>query len=769
MPKLAFDYYRLLVKKEPVLRSVDFATTFECVCHCKHCYAAALRDDSRELLDFDKKKKVIKEALDLGAVAINFVGGEPLCDPDLVDLVASIPPSQAVPVVTSNGVILDERMIERLANAGLGILAVSIDDPDPRKHDRFRGRPGAFNAAVSALEAARARKIECIVNSSITEEKLLDNRAGMLVAMARAYGASINLSLPSPVGRWQPNGFEKLSPRASQILDDLMARPHVRWDGDSNWLEPGCGAGREKITITAYGDVLPCGLIQNAFGNIKDEPLRYIWHRMTRHPMFNVHRNYCPTAQEPGFLDELSSSMDLESGEKAEPPPLARPMIKIPRAKVYFPPQVFMSMAKAAIAPRPKGAARAEFEEALAARAGRKYCITCASGRLALWLSMKVLGAEPGQKIVLPSYTCRVILPSLYSLGLQPLFVDVIPGDYNMDPASVQEVADKETRFLLLTHIHGRPARVEELLELADKKGWHVVEDAAAAFGARTHGRPVGSFGRISYTSLSMYKPWNALGGGALFTDDPGLARKAREVLKKQAVRTPSVITRAKRIAFCTAFAAGTHPIPFSIAGWPVLRAMDLLGPKLVDRLLVSREEPGEAGVHGAEYEEEFGDFESEIGLAQLARAEADDERRRRNSAALAFGLRGSGIDIPDPPPPETKDIALNFVVRVPERNKVIRKLRSLGIDSMPGYVEACSSLVSGRTSTACPVSESLMEDKLYLPNHPPLTEKQMRFIASALHQVIREIEDRNNVVEKYGKSKPGKTGQRAKSKDVVQ
>ncbi len=327
IPKLLRNYKKLLIDKRPVLRTVDFSVTFVCTCECEHCYIQPLVDHTRTALDLEEKKRVIRELLELGAVAINFVGGEPLCDPDLEQLIASIPPSEGVAVVTTNGVLLDEALLDRLIEAGLGILCVSLDEPDAAAHDAFRRRAGTFDQAMRAIVAAEQRGLECVINSVITEEKLLDGRAARLVEMAREQHAKINLALPVPVGRWAKRGIERLSPAADAEMARLRRLSHVRWDGQSNYLKPGCGAGVEKLAITAYGDVLPCGGIQLTFGNVRDKPLRDIWRDMLAYPQFSHLTDRCPLSEDPDFIRRY-----LDPIERCEmPKPLPAEMVLGPR------------------------------------------------------------------------------------------------------------------------------------------------------------------------------------------------------------------------------------------------------------------------------------------------------------------------------------------------------------------------------------------------------------------------------------------------------
>jgi len=327
VPKLVRNYKKLLVDKRPVLRTVDFAITVDCPCACEHCYAALLVDTSRTPLDLGEKKRVIDEMLDLGAVAINFVGGDPLCDPDLMALVAHIPPSEAVPVVTTNAVFLDEPFLDRLIEAGLGILAISLDEPEPAEHDAFRNRPGTYDRAMAAIKAAEKRRLECVINSVVTEEKLLDGRAAWLVDLARCHGARINISLPIPVGRWAGRSLERLSPVAEMELQRLRRQSHVRWDGQSNYLRAGCTAGVEKLSITAYGDVMPCAAIQISFGNIRVRPLREIWQDLLDNSQFSRDTDRCPLAEDLDFVRRYLQPLGQDDAPKPMP---AQEIIELP-------------------------------------------------------------------------------------------------------------------------------------------------------------------------------------------------------------------------------------------------------------------------------------------------------------------------------------------------------------------------------------------------------------------------------------------------------
>lgn len=312
IPKVAANYAALLAGRKR-LRTVDFALTFDCQCNCEHCYARPMTNTTEAPMTFDEMRSAIDQCLALGAITINFVGGEPMCHPRIVDLVASIPRHRGVPVMTTNGIGLTEANVRRLAEAGLSYVAISIDYDDAERHDRFRGRKGVYEAAMAGVTRARQAGLGVIINTLVTPDNLDDGTVDRLVEFARGIGARITLGLPAAVGNWESKGVVKLTEAQRARFDGLLKLPHVRWDGATNYLREGCGAGSEKLNITAYGDVLPCALIHVGFGNVKREPLAAIWQRMLDQPRFRHMAPRCIAAEDRGFIDEVMQKVNAQA------------------------------------------------------------------------------------------------------------------------------------------------------------------------------------------------------------------------------------------------------------------------------------------------------------------------------------------------------------------------------------------------------------------------------------------------------------------------
>jgi len=304
VPKIVRNYLRLVVRKRPVLRSVDFATTFECQARCAHCYSGEMRNEARTLLSEEQVLRTLDDCLRLGALAINLAGGESLLDRRIFSILGHIKPWQAVTVVTTNGLLLTEENVRRLKESRVYLLAVSLDAPDAQGHDAFRGTPGLFDAAVNGIGRARRAGIRVMINTMISPEKLRDGTVDRMIELAHGHKAVLNLILPAYAGEQKKHGTSFLDPETLPLLRRYLALPDVRWDGSSNYLREGCGAGVEKIAITPYGDVLACALIQASFGNVLEEPLEAIWNRMLRVKEFGEVNDFCLAANDPLFVEK---------------------------------------------------------------------------------------------------------------------------------------------------------------------------------------------------------------------------------------------------------------------------------------------------------------------------------------------------------------------------------------------------------------------------------------------------------------------------------
>lgn len=175
---------------------------------------------------------------------------------------------------------------------------------------------------------------------------------------------------------------------------------------------------------------------------------------------------------------------------------------------------------------RPEGGPQVKkFQEMMAVHTLKKYALSTTSGTAALHLAILSLRLKKGDEVIVPALAniadCSVILQE----GLIPVFVDVDPCDFNIDPIKVKKAITRKTKALIVVHMYGQPARIKELLAICHRHNIKLIEDCAQAAGARYFGKYVGSFGDLSCFSFYQTKHIICGEGGMVTTNDKGQAK----------------------------------------------------------------------------------------------------------------------------------------------------------------------------------------------------------------------------------------------------
>ena len=167
------------------------------------------------------------------------------------------------------------------------------------------------------------------------------------------------------------------------------------------------------------------------------------------------------------------------------------------------------------------------FEDAFARYLGVRQCVAVNSGTAALHLALLALGIGPGDEVITVAHTFIATSEAISAVGARPVFVDVDPVSYTMDPAKVEAAITSRTRAILPVHLYGNTADMDALLAIAKRHNLLLVEDACQAHGAQYKGRMAGSMGVAGCFSFYPGKNLGACGeGGAMATNDEALAQK---------------------------------------------------------------------------------------------------------------------------------------------------------------------------------------------------------------------------------------------------
>jgi perosamine synthetase len=171
-----------------------------------------------------------------------------------------------------------------------------------------------------------------------------------------------------------------------------------------------------------------------------------------------------------------------------------------------------------------------EFEAKLAAVAGTKYAVAVSSGTAALHLILLALGIKPGDEVITTPYSFIASANCILYVGATPVFCDIAPGEFNIDPAAIEAKLTPRTKAILIVHVFGFPARMDAIITIAGRYGLPVIEDACEAIGARWNEKPVGCFGNAGTFAFYPNKQITTGEGGAVITDSAELAGMARSL-----------------------------------------------------------------------------------------------------------------------------------------------------------------------------------------------------------------------------------------------
>src|SRR4029079_10460950 len=217
-----------------------------------------------------------------------------------------------------------------------------------------------------------------------------------------------------------------------------------------------------------------------------------------------------------------------------------------------------------------------EFEDRFAQFHSMRHAIATSYGRMAFYYILRALDLPPGSEVIFPALTFWVVPEIARRASLKPVFVDVDPDTFNINPALVEAAITERTRVIVPTHLYGQPCEMDRVLDIAAKYNLIVVEDCAQAAGARFRGRRVGTFGHASFFSFQLLKGINTYGGGMAITSDAALSRSVQaQALREPQPSLPDLIRR-----FATGYGArvAVSPKVLTFWGYPLQAAVSLLG-----------------------------------------------------------------------------------------------------------------------------------------------------------------------------------------------
>ncbi len=328
-----------------------------------------------------------------------------------------------------------------------------------------------------------------------------------------------------------------------------------------------------------------------------------------------------------------------------------------------------------------------EFEERFSSYIGKKYGIAVSSGTAALMIALDALGIKEGDEVITTPFTFSATSNSILYTGARPVFADINPKTFNIDPEMVEKKITKKTKAVLAVHLYGNPCNIKALQDICYEHGLLFIEDAAQAHGAEYNGKKAGSFGDASCFSFYATKNIVTGEGGMILTDSEDIDKKTR------VIRNHGQTSQY------------THEF--------------------------------------LSYNFRMTDINAAIGIVQLKKLDELNEKRAENAAFFTKEL--SGLDWLETPVVERNAISSwhQYTIKVlnGKRDEFVEYMKENGIIcrvyyNEPVYMQPIYKSM-GFKEGLCPIAERVSKEVVSIPVGPHLTEDDRKMIAETIKNFV--------------------------------
>ena len=294
------------VRKGESIAILQFQYDYTCNFQCAHCSVKRFQGANEErCFTLDDVKELSRQADQMGLAHLVITGGEPLVFKDFDALVAAIDPQKFYITSDTNGWFLDEARARHLKSLGVDKIQLSLDSLNASEHDAFRHKHGSHERALKAIDAAQKAGLNIIIQTVVTKQRVRSQEFIEFLKFLNGKGVGVFVTYAKPVGAWEGN-FDCLVDKSDM---DYMRELEKRYNvfthlTPSYGLDLGCIAVKRMVSITKYGDVMPCPYIHVSLGNFFREPLKDIIARGMKLKQFGEHCDTCMIAEDKKFIND---------------------------------------------------------------------------------------------------------------------------------------------------------------------------------------------------------------------------------------------------------------------------------------------------------------------------------------------------------------------------------------------------------------------------------------------------------------------------------
>ncbi|MDO8489142.1 MAG: radical SAM protein [Candidatus Omnitrophota bacterium] len=297
------------VKRNQSIAILQFQYDYTCNFICQHCSVKRFQGKKKgRFFTINDVKELSRQADEMGLAHIVITGGEPLVFVDFDDIVKAIDPAKFYITSDTNGWFLDIKKAKHLKNIGVDKIQLSLDSLLASEHDDFRRKKGSHLRALRAIDASIDAGLNIILATVVTKQRVRSQEFIDFLEFAKKKKVAVFVTYAKPVGAWEGN-YDILIDRSDMDYIRGLEKTYNVFTHltPSYGLNLGCIAVKRMVSITKYGDVMPCPYIHVSLGNFFEEPLKDIIERGMKIQFFGKYMDTCLIAEDREFISEYEA------------------------------------------------------------------------------------------------------------------------------------------------------------------------------------------------------------------------------------------------------------------------------------------------------------------------------------------------------------------------------------------------------------------------------------------------------------------------------
>ncbi len=296
--------YEEKYKRGESIAIIQFQYDYACNFRCRHCSISSFqhKKNARSFTISDVRE-LSRQADEIGLGHLDLTGGEPLVFPDLDKVIEAISPEKFYLQCDTNGWLMTDEKARHLKSLGVDKIQLSIDNLLSRDHDDFRRMPGSYERALRAIDSIKNAGLNMQIATVVTHQRARSDEFIGFLEFAKSKDAAVSVVWPKPVGEWEGKFDSLITTEDIEYVAGLRKKYNV-YDHltPAYGLNIGCLAVKRMISITKYGDVMPCPWMYFSLGNFFNEPLKDIVARGMRY--FGRHEDKCLVSDDREFINK---------------------------------------------------------------------------------------------------------------------------------------------------------------------------------------------------------------------------------------------------------------------------------------------------------------------------------------------------------------------------------------------------------------------------------------------------------------------------------